>query len=34
MGTLKEKKDKLGIDNLGFENQSKLFNDFVNVGGK
>jgi len=30
----KDKKDKLGISSLGYENQSKLFKDFVNIGGK
>ncbi len=34
MGILKDKKEKLGIDSLGYDDQSKLYKDFVNVGGK
>ncbi len=34
MSILKDKKEKLGIDSLGIDNQKKLYEDFVDAGGK
>jgi len=34
MGIIKEKKEKLGINELNYNEQKKLFNDFVEIGGR
>ncbi len=34
MGILKEKKEKLGINTLDYENQKKLYDDFIGAGGQ